>query len=152
MILDNNPEEQTSLPTAPSETDIRITPFVRAIWSEIIVWTFICLGLTLLYLLLSTIFVIGQVSPGLDRSAQSLQRLSFFVSLLFVIWPAWYSFKFATMLKKGMETDEMNTITDSFKFLRYNFAFYGILALIYIGFIILVLVLGILIGSLANTR
>ncbi len=152
MILDTNPEEQTSNPVTPSEQDIRITPFIRTIWAEIILWTFVCLGLTLLYLVLSGFFVFTNRNPLLNQELQSVQFFSYFVSILFVLWPVWYSFKFATMLKSGMENDEMDSITDGFKYFRYNYAFYGILALIYIGFIVLMFFLLFFIGSLANTR
>ncbi len=152
MILDTNPEEQTSNPVTPPEQDIRITPFIRTIWAEIILWTFVCLGLTVLYLVLSGFFVFTYRNPLLNQELQSVQYFSYFVSILFVLWPVWYSFKFATMLKNGMETDEMDSITDGFKYFRYNYAFYGILALIYIGFIVLMFFLLFVIGSLANTR
>ena len=152
MILDTNPEEQTSNPVTPTEKDIRITPFVRSIWTEIILWTFICLGLTLLYLFLSGFSMLGNRNPMLNQTLQATQWFSYFVSLLFVLWPAWYSFKFVTMLKKGMETDEMDAIADGFKYFRYNYAFYGILALIYIGLIVLMFFLLFFIGSMANTR
>lgn len=155
MILDTQTEEQSTSAPQP-ETGLRITPQIRGIWTEIITWTMISLGLSLLYFVISTINALvmsnrmNAINPELGIYTQSQQIVGLFFIAIFVVWPGYYLFQFVTKLKKGLDNDESDSITESFRYLRYNYAFYGIITAIYFGLIAIFLLIGILFSGLSR--
>jgi hypothetical protein len=155
MILDTQTEEQ-STPAPQPQTGLRITPQIRGIWSEIITWTIVSLGTTLVYFVIASINAVvtsnrmKALNPELGNYTQSQQIVSLFFIAIFVVWPGYYLFQFVTKLKKGLDNDESDSITESFRYLRYNYAFYGIITAIYFGLIAIFLLIGILFAGLSR--
>jgi hypothetical protein len=79
---------------------------------------------------------LGTTNPMFENMGKMGPAFTFIYLILagILFFPAWYLFKFATNAISTLTNSGSGNLTDSFKFLKSCFKFYGIMSIIFIGF------------------
>jgi hypothetical protein len=149
------PEEASVPPPEMPTPRLAITPEIRGYWLETANWALIFALLTIIYLVVSSIDTIGkmnalsglEMTPGIGIVYIIIGII--FVTLTFI--PVWFYYKFATLVKRGLQKETNSDIEAGFSFLKYHYVFYGVLAILYLVFIIMMFIIGVVLASKASS-
>jgi len=95
--------------------------------------TFACVG--------TGLFTINGGRPENGETRNTLMGLGFFaVSAVLMFFPSWFLNSFASHMQKALRTNDQEQLISSFRSLKSCYRFMGILAIIYLGFVVLVIV------------
>ncbi len=133
---ENNQPLDSGLSAAGPLERLQVTPNIKNYWREISNWGlfFAILGFTSLGLMVLSTFA------GERRGDLAGSVISLLISGAVVFIPYWFLFQFARQLKQGLDTASTETVDAGFSYLRRFYQFIGVLAIIYIGLFIVLLV------------
>ena len=145
--LEQIPDATQPEPENPAAL-LRITPEIRAYWIEIANWALVFAGLTTLYFIVSSINSLSNTSNfGEADLPKSVAFGAVIIGGVITLIPVWFLFKFATLTKDALRTESNQKLEEGFGFLKYHYVFYGILAILYFGLIVLAFVMLLVVSS-----
>ncbi|MEI6411784.1 MAG: hypothetical protein WCR52_20500 [Bacteroidota bacterium] len=131
-------------PAAPLKSGLRITPELGAYLREISVWTFIFIGISAFFFVLTVIqnyFNYTQIDPEHENIGSLLN--STILGLLLIGMPGWFAYQFAINVRKGLQSESPAAMEKGFQNLRGLYVFFGIMTILYLGILLLAFVVAI---------
>ena len=134
-----------------------ITPQIRAYWQETANWALLFALLTIIYMVVSSIDTFSKIgasnSPEVVMPGIGIVVISIVVIVIVLtLVPVWFYYKFATLLKRGLQKESNNDIQSGFSFLKYHYVYYGVLAILYLAFFLLMFIFAIVMAANNNFR
>ena len=131
----NDPLDSSLEAGRPEET-LQITPDIRSYWHESSKWSLFFAILGFVYLGIIGILMLASSQGGFGAAGAIVTLL---IIGAIVFFPCWYMFKFARLLKQGIDDDSTRQAEESFSNLRRFYQFIGILTIVFLSFYAIVL-------------
>jgi hypothetical protein len=141
---DLNQPLDAGLGSDAAEDGLKITDEIRSFWLETANWAlflavllFIGVGLVLIGM-----FFGGFLNATSGNSGGIAIMVMFFLYALVLFFPAWFTYKFSTMIKQAVNTGDNNSLEDGFDYLKRLYRFIGISIVAILALYVLFLVFG----------
>lgn len=135
-------------PALPVKSGLRITPELGGYLREISIWTFIFLGITAVFFVLSMIQnyrTYARLDPDGEQVGAMLNTL--ILGALMVGMPGWFAYQFAMSVRKGLQNESPTLMEKGFQNLRGLYIFIGIMTILYLALLLLFIAVIILYGG-----
>jgi len=121
-------------------------------WAKFIgIIGFVYIGLMLIMLIGfgSVLSMLATGAPLGGEATAGYAILFFYIAMIFIMvfFPSYYNFLFGKKMQSALESNNSTEITESFKKLKSNYKFWGILILIYIVISIVMLIASFVLGT-----
>ena len=132
-----------------SNQRLQITEPVRSDWEEIAKWGMFFAVLLFIVLGIVAIGALAMiVTAGVAGFITAIFMAGIYGTLLF--FPAWYYYKFSTLTRNALNTEDNQALDEGFLYLKRYYRFLGILYIVVIGIYVLFFLIAIAMGGLSS--